>query len=41
VLVSDSVAESAPPTGVRFLELGELRLKGIAQPVRVLEARGA
>ncbi len=41
VLVSDRVAESASPTGVRFLELGELRLKGIAQPVRVLEARGA
>jgi len=41
VLVSERVAESASPTGVRFLELGELRLKGIAQPVRVLEARGA
>jgi adenylate cyclase len=41
VLVSDRVAESASPTGVRFLALGELRLKGIAQPVRVLEARGA
>jgi adenylate cyclase len=41
VLVSERVAVSASPTGVRFLELGELRLKGIAQPVRVLEARGA
>jgi adenylate cyclase len=41
VLVSDRVAESASPTGVRFVALGELRLKGIAQPVRVLEARGA
>jgi adenylate cyclase len=41
VLVSERVAESASPTGVRFLALGELRLKGIAQPVRVLEARGA
>ena len=41
VLVSVSVAESAPPTGVRFVEFGELRLKGFAQPVRVLEARGA
>ncbi len=41
VLVSDSVAESASPTGVSFMELGALRLKGIARPVRVLEARGA
>jgi adenylate cyclase len=40
VLVSDSVAESATPEGVSFVELGEVRLKGIAQPVRVLEARG-
>jgi len=41
VLVSGSVAETAPPPGVTFVELGELRLKGIARPVRVLEARGA
>jgi adenylate cyclase len=41
VLVSQSVAESAPPQGVRFVEAGKLRLKGIARPVRVLEARGA
>jgi adenylate cyclase len=41
VLVSDRVAASAPPQGVRFVELGELPLKGIARPVRVLEARGA
>jgi class 3 adenylate cyclase len=41
VLVSGSVAEAAPPTGVTFVEFGELRLKGIARPVRVLEARGA
>jgi adenylate cyclase len=41
VLVSDSVAESASRQGVSFVELGELRLKGIARPVRVLEARGA
>ena len=40
VLVSGSVAEAAPPTGVTFVEFGELRLKGIARPVRVLEARG-
>jgi len=39
VLVSGSVAESAPPEGVAFLELGELRLKGFADPVRLLEAR--
>jgi class 3 adenylate cyclase len=32
------VAGSAAPEGVRFVELGELRLKGIAQPVRLLEA---
>jgi adenylate cyclase len=38
VLVSQSVAGSAPPEGVSFVELGELRLKGIAQPVRLLEA---
>jgi class 3 adenylate cyclase len=41
VLVSGSVVETAPPLGVTFVELGELRLKGIARPVRVLEARGA
>jgi adenylate cyclase len=39
VLVSQSVASSAPPDGVRFLDLGERRLKGIAGPVRLLEAR--
>jgi adenylate cyclase len=38
VLVSQGVAESAPPEGVRFVELGELRLKGFARPVRLLEA---
>jgi adenylate cyclase len=41
VLVSQSVAESAPPEGVRFVELGELRLEGFARPVRLLEARRA
>jgi adenylate cyclase len=41
VLVSDSVAESAAPAGVTFMELGALRLKGIDRPVRVLEARSA
>jgi hypothetical protein len=29
VLVSQSVVESAPPEGVRFVELGELRLGGV------------
>jgi len=38
VLVSGSVADSAPPQGVRFVELGELPLKGFAHPVRLLEA---
>jgi adenylate cyclase len=41
VLVSERVAETAPPPGVTFVELGELRLKGIPRPVRVLEARPA
>jgi len=41
VLVSDRVAESSSPTGVTFVEFGKLRFKGIARPVRVLEARGA
>jgi adenylate cyclase len=39
VLVSERVAESGPPLGVTFVELGELPLKGISRPVRVLEAR--
>jgi adenylate cyclase len=38
VLVSASVANSAPPQGVRFVEQGELPLKGFARPVRLLEA---
>jgi adenylate cyclase len=38
VLVSQSVVESASPEGVSFVELEELRLKGIARPVRLLEA---
>jgi class 3 adenylate cyclase len=41
VLVSERVAESGPPPGVTFVELGELPLKGISRPVRVLEARPA
>jgi adenylate cyclase len=39
VLVSERVAETATPPGVTFVELGELPLKGITRPVRVLEAR--
>jgi adenylate cyclase len=38
VLVSERVVEAAP-RGVSFVELGELRLKGILRPVPVLEAR--
>jgi adenylate cyclase len=41
VLVSQRVVESAPPGGVRFVELGALRLEGFARPVRLLEARRA
>jgi adenylate cyclase len=41
VLVSHSVAESGPPEGVSFVELGELPLEGFARPVRLLEARRA
>jgi adenylate cyclase len=39
VLVSESVARRASPPGVTFVDLGELALKGIARPVRLLEAR--
>jgi adenylate cyclase len=38
VLVSGSVAESAPPQGVAFAAVGEVQLKGFARPVRLLEA---
>jgi adenylate cyclase len=38
VLVSASVVESASPSGMRFVEFGRLRFKGIVRPVRVLEA---
>jgi adenylate cyclase len=41
VLVSERVAERAPPQGVTFVELGELPLKGFARPVRLLEAHRA
>jgi adenylate cyclase len=41
VLVSERVAERAPPQGVTFVELGQVQLQGIAKPVRLLEARRA
>jgi class 3 adenylate cyclase len=41
VLVSGSVAESAPPQGVIFTDAGEVELKGFAHPVRLLEAHRA
>jgi len=41
VLVTQSVVETASPQGVRFVELGEVRLEGISRPVRVFEARRA
>jgi adenylate cyclase len=41
VLVSQRVAEAAPPGGVVFGEAGEVELKGFADPVRLLEARRA
>jgi adenylate cyclase len=41
VLVSERVAERAPPQGVTFVELGPVQLEGIAHPVRLLEARRA
>jgi adenylate cyclase len=41
VLVSEPVAERAPPQGVSFVELGPVRLEGIGHPVRLLEARQA
>ena len=39
VLVTAAVAEAAATDGVTYAELGDLRLKGFATPVRVLEAR--
>jgi adenylate cyclase len=41
VLVSERVAERAPPEGVSFVELGQVQLEGIARPIRLLEARRA
>jgi adenylate cyclase len=39
VLVSERVAEPAPPQGVTFVGGEEVRLEGFARPVRLLEAR--
>jgi adenylate cyclase len=39
VLVSGSVADSPAPSGVGFVEVGKVPLKGFASPVRLLEAR--
>src|SRR4029453_15516632 len=41
VLVSQRVVESAPPGGVRFVELGALGRGGVCRAVRLLEARRA
>jgi class 3 adenylate cyclase len=41
VLVSEPVVQRAPPRGLTFVELGQVQLQGIAQPVRLLEARRA
>jgi adenylate cyclase len=41
VLVTRSVVETASPQGVKFVELGEVRLQGISRPVRLFEARRA
>ena len=41
VLVTEPVARAAAADGVAFTELGDLDLKGLAAPVRVLEARPA
>jgi class 3 adenylate cyclase len=38
VLVSQRVTEAVPPAGVVFREAGEVELKGLAHPVRLLEA---
>jgi adenylate cyclase len=37
VLVSERGAERVPSQGVTFVELGQVRLEGIAHPVRLLE----
>ena len=39
--VPHPVVQRAPPRGLTFVELGQVQLQGIAQPVRLLEARWA
>jgi adenylate cyclase len=39
VLVTEQVVRAAAHDGVRFVELGQVELKGFSAPVRVLEAR--
>jgi adenylate cyclase len=39
VLVAEQVVGTVPPQSVTFVELGQVQLKGISHPVRVLEAR--
>jgi adenylate cyclase len=41
VLVTEPVAAAVAGDSVGFADVGELRLKGISAPVRVLEARRA
>jgi adenylate cyclase len=41
VLATVPVAEAAAADGVAWTELGDLQLKGFADPVRVMEARRA
>ena len=41
VLVSEPAVQRAPRQGVTFVELGLVQLEGIADPVRLLEARRA
>lgn len=41
VYVGEALQEVAPESGFRLHELGEFRLKGIARPVRLFEARPA
>jgi adenylate cyclase len=41
VLVTEPVVQRGPTQGVTFVELGPVQLEGIADPVRLLEARRA
>jgi class 3 adenylate cyclase len=37
--VSDAAVTASDPTAVRFVEVGPVDLKGIAEPVRLFSAR--